>query len=181
MGLGSQTRRKCFVSYHHDDEYEVGRFIEEFDHEQDVLIARGIGANMSGDIINSTSDEYIRSKIRERYLRDTTVTIVLVGRCTWARRFVDWEIAASLRNTATASRSGLMAITLPSVAEYGSRKLPDRVSDNVNGVLGYGKWWKYPESSGSLARMIETAYEARFALADRVDNSRPLRASNAHC
>lgn len=47
--LASKTRRKCFISYHHDDEIEVQRFIEVFDHNQDVLIARGIGASMAGD------------------------------------------------------------------------------------------------------------------------------------
>lgn len=181
MTLRNETRRKCFISYHHDDEAEVQEFIEEFDHDQDVLIARGIGAHMSGDIINSSNADYIKSQIRQKYLRDTTVTIVLVGKCTWARRFVDWEIGASLRNTSTASRSGLMAITLPSAAEYGSKRLPDRVADNVNGEYGYAKWWKYPSSSRGLAEMVEEAYDLRSARDHLVDNSRPLRASNSSC
>lgn len=103
--LASSTRRKCFISHHHADEGEVQEFIQGFDHDQDVLIARGIGASMSGDIINSVNADYIKSQIRSKYLRDTTVTIVMVGRETWGRRFVDWEIAASLRNTATSSAS----------------------------------------------------------------------------
>lgn len=81
--LASKTRRKCFISYHHADEAEVQQFIQTFDHDGDVLIARGIGASMSGDIIDSTNSDYIKSQIRARYLRDTTVTIVLVGRETW--------------------------------------------------------------------------------------------------
>src|SRR5690625_1135126 len=114
--LASKTRRKCFISYHHDDESEVQKFIQDFDHSRDVLIARGIGASMAGDIINSNNSDYIKNRIREKYLRDTTVTIVLIGKCTWSRKFVDWEVSASLRNTPTASRSGLLAITLPSAA-----------------------------------------------------------------
>lgn len=181
MTLRNETRRKCFISYHHDDEAEVLKFIEEFDHDQDVLIARGIGAHMSGDIINSSNDDYIKSKIRERYLRDTTVTIVLVGRCTWARKFVDWEIGASLRNTSTASRSGLMAVTLPSAAEYWNKRLPDRVADNVNGKHGYARWWKYPSSARGLAEMIEEAYDFRSTRDHLIDNSRSLRAYNSSC
>lgn len=181
MGLGSVTRRRCFISYHHDDEYEVQRFIQDFDHEQDVLIARGIGASMAGDIINSSNEDYIKARIRENYLRDTTVTIVLVGKCTWARKFVDWEVAASLRNTSTASRSGLLAITLPSAADYFDKKLPARVSDNVDGEDGYARWWKYPTSASSLASLIETAYDARNARYDLVDNTRALRSYNSAC
>lgn len=145
--LAAKTRRKCFVSYHHDDEDEVQDFIQKFDHEQDVLIARGIGASMAGDIINSDNDDYIKLKIREKYLRDTTVTIVLVGKKTWGRKFVDWEIAASLRNTASASASGLLAITLPSAVAYYDKQLPARVADNVDGENGYARWWRYPSST----------------------------------
>lgn len=181
MGLGSHTRRKCFISYHHDDEYEVRQFIQDFDHDQDVLIARGIGASMAGDIINSTNEDYIKARIREKYLRDTTVTIVLVGKCTWARKFVDWEVAASLRNTSTATRSGLLAITLPSAADYYGKKLPARVQDNVDGEDGYARWWKYPSSASGLADMIETAYGYRSTRGLLVDNSRDLRSYNSSC
>lgn len=177
--LASKTRRKCFISYHHADETEVKQFIQTFDHDEDVLIARGIGASMSGDIINSTSDDYIKSQIRTKYLRDTTVTIVLVGRETWGRKFVDWEIAASLRNTSTATASGLLAITLPSAAEYSGKQLPARVDDNVDGEDGYARWWKYPSSTDSLANLIEIAYDARTTRADRRVNTRPLRSYNA--
>lgn len=181
MDLGSHTRRKCFISYHHDDEDEVRQFIQTFDHDQDVLIARGIGASMAGDIINSDNDDYIKARIREKYLRDTTVTVVLVGKCTWARKFVDWEVAASLRNTSTASRSGLLAITLPSVADYCHKQLPARVADNMDGEDGYARWWKYPTSASSLADCIETAHDARSTRARLVDNTRELRSHNTSC
>ena len=177
--LASKTRRKCFISYHHADEVEVKQFIRTFDHDQDVLIARGIGASMPGDIINSTNEDYIKSQIRAKYLQDTTVTIVLVGQETWGRKFVDWEVGASLRNTATATASGLMAITLPSAADYSARQLPARVDDNVIGESGYARWWKYPTSSESLANLIEIAYSARTDKADQRNNTRPLRMRNA--
>ncbi|MDV6231775.1 TIR domain-containing protein [Rhodococcus cercidiphylli] len=176
--LANQTRRKCFISYHHSDEREVQQFIQTFDHDQDILIARGIGASMSGDIINSSDNEYIKSQIRAKYLRDTTVTLVLVGRETWGRKFVDWEVAASLRNTSTATASGLLAVTLASAANYHAKQLPPRVEDNVNGQVGYARWWKYPASTSLLAEQIEAAYDARTTRADLRDNSRALRSQN---
>ncbi|OMG24172.1 TIR domain-containing protein [Actinomyces naeslundii] len=180
--LATKTRRKCFISYHHADEIEVAQFIQTFDHNQDVLIARGIGASMSGDIINSTNDDYIMRKIRENYLRDTSVTIVMIGKETWKRKFVDWEIAASLRNTPQVSASGLLAITLPSVAAYADRQLPYRLKDNIqgkDGTEGYARWWRYPSNSDTLAELIEIAYSNRTKKDYLRNNSRPLRQRNA--
>lgn len=179
MALATRTRRKCFISYHHADQGEVEQFIQQFDHDQNVFIARGIGASMPGDIINSADDDYIKSKIRASYLRDTTVTVVLVGRDTWRRKFVDWEVAASLRKTPTSLPSGLLAITLPSAAGYAGRQLPERVADNVDGEHGYARWWKYPESTLDLAQVIDTAYELRTSCADLRDNTRSLRSYNS--
>lgn len=177
--LSDSIRRKCFISYHHADELEVQRFIQAFDHNEDVLIARGIGASMSGDIINSSNTDYIKSQIRAKYLRDTTVTITLIGNETWKRRYVDWEVAASLRNTPTSTASGLLAITLPSVSNNPARRLPARVKDNVSGDNGYARWMKYPRSAAQLANMIETAHSARKTKAFFRENTRPLRLRNA--
>lgn len=177
--LKSYTRHKTFISYHHVDEAEVAAFIDHFDHDHDVLISRGIGASMAGDVIDSTDADYIKQRIRQLYLRDSSVTLVMVGAETWGRRFVDWEVAASLRNTATSNRNGLLAITLPSVANDSSRQLPARVDDNVDGTDGFARWMKYPTSTLDLGQMIDAAYTRRTTHASVVDNSRSLRQRNA--
>lgn len=177
--LSNHTRHRCFISYHHDDENEVRDFIDTFDHGHNVFISRGIGAAMPGDVLGSSSFDYIAQRIRALYLNDSTVTIVMIGRCTWARQFVDWEVAASLRNTTNSRRNGLMAITLPSATSYG--KLPTRVSDNVNGDAGYARWWQYPSSTDALADIIEIAHAARTGFADSINNSRPLSLVNKQC
>ena len=41
----------------------------------------------------------VRQKIRDEYIRDATVTIVLIGPRTWQRRHVDWEVGSSIRKT----------------------------------------------------------------------------------
>ena len=53
------------------------------------------------------------NQIREKCLLDSTVTIVLLGKCTHSRRHVDWEIKSSLRQGASAP-NGLIGIVLPS-------------------------------------------------------------------
>lgn len=106
----ANVRHKCFISYHHDDQDEVEEFIETFDHERIVFIARALGAGMEQDIIDSDDTDYVMRRIRELYLKDSTVTLVLMGKCTWARRYVDWEIQASLRSGETVTPNGLLGI-----------------------------------------------------------------------
>lgn len=48
------------------------------------------------DFVTSPSDEEIVASIRSRYIQDSSVGVVLIGPSTWARRFVDWEIAAAM-------------------------------------------------------------------------------------
>lgn len=172
------VRHKCFVSFHHADEDEVQSFIETF---EDAFIPRVLGVSDEDEFIKSTDTDYVMEQIREKYLTDSTVTIVLVGKCTWARRYVDWEVYSSLRNDSKNRRSGLMAITLPSAANYVSKQLPPRVDDNVDGDKGYARWWKYPSSVSSLQRLIEGAFQARTSKVDKIDNTRERTINNSIC
>src|ERR1035441_9163213 len=137
------SRHKCFISFHHADNDEVIQFIETF---ESIFIPRVLGVSDEDDFIDSYDTDYVMAQIRERYLTDSTVTIVLVGQCTWARRYVDWEVYSTLRNDKYNKRSGLLAITLPSAADYWEKQLPPRVADNVNDADGYARWYKYPSS-----------------------------------
>ena len=176
------TRHKCFISYHHDDQSEVDAFLKTFADERHVFIPRALGV-MANDIIDSDDKDYVMRRIRELYLTDSTVTIVLVGKCTWARRYVDWEIASTLRNDTNNKRSGLLAINLPSMGTEG--KLPARLSDNrvsKDGVeTGYARYYTYPTRKDTLANWIEDAFDARTSRASLVDNTRELRKNNGSC
>lgn len=173
------VRRKCFLSYHADDAEEVTAFIDEFG---DYFIPKVLGVTDDDPWVNSENDDYIMECVRKKYLGDSTVTIVLVGRCTWARKFVDWEVYSSLRNSSTNKRNGVMAVTLKSAADHWNKKLPDRVADNVlgaDGDDGYARWWKYPTSGEGLRSQIETAFSYRD-LRTPV-NSRARRTASDYC
>ncbi|MDW3191421.1 MAG: TIR domain-containing protein [Cytophagales bacterium] len=107
------NRHKVFVSYHHDN-----------DQAYRDMISKSV---QIGDIDSNLKVETVRQKIRDEYLRDSTVTVVLIGKETWARKHVDWEIGASIRRFLYNSRSGLLGIFLPSH--------PDYAKDNVRGNL----------------------------------------------
>lgn len=173
-------RRKCFISYHADDALEVAAFIDRF---SDAFIPRVIGVSDSDPFVNSDDADYVLDRIRETYLTDSSVTIVLVGKCTWARKYVDWEVASTLRNDKINRRSGLLAIELPSRRE-GS--LPARVDDNIirdsdGNDVGYARWNVYPGSDSVLRAWIEDRADARTSRAHLIKNSRPRRMNNSPC
>lgn len=102
-----------FISYHHDNDQI---------YKEELLKLNGVGENRifvdgsvnTGDISDDLSDEEIREKIRDEYLRDTTVTIVIVGLETKGRKHIDWEIYSSMFDGTVNKKSGILVVKLPS-------------------------------------------------------------------
>ena len=180
----SDVRHKCFISYHHDDQEEVDEFVATFDDERKVFIARGIGLQMEQDIIDSTDTEYVMRRIRELYLKDSTVTIVLMGKCTWARRYVDWEIQASLRHGETVTPNGLLGIKLPSFPKRGGR-FPERLLMNLKQSDDqedcYARLMEYPSRKDTLANAIDAAFNRRKTHTKWIVNPRERFIYNRSC
>lgn len=72
------------------------------------------GSVDTGDISDDLDDQTIRELIRDDYLRDTTVTILLVGTETQNRKHIDWEIYSSMRDGKINRKSGILVVMLPS-------------------------------------------------------------------
>lgn len=161
---------KCFISYNSADKVAVDEFCEKF---SGSFIRRGL--KMEEDIIDSNNTDYVMQRIRDLYLQDSTVTIVLIGKCTWARRFVDWEVQASLRNPSDGYPNGLVAIQL----WQSYKTLPDRVKLNVDS--DYSKFYEHPKSSNSLENMIDEAWAARFNKQHLINNPRDRFSYNRTC
>jgi len=180
----SETKHKVFVSYHHDDQKEVTQFVETFDHERKVFIARSLGVEMEQNIIDSNDTDYVMSRIRALYLKDSTVTIVLVGKCTWARRYVDWEIQASLRSGETVTPNGLLGIKLPSYPKTGGQ-FPNRLNLNLKQSDEkedcYARKMEYPTRKETLANAIDEAYNHRFTHKKWINNPRERFSYNRTC
>lgn len=175
LGRTAPVRHKCFISYHGADIDEVTAFIEEF---SDVFIPRVVGVSDSDHFqepVNSTDEDYIKDQIGSKYLTQSSVTIVFVGSCTWSRKYVDWEIASTVRNGTKNKRAGLMGITPASRAK---NKLPARFESNVDS--GYAKYYWYPKTAEELRESIEDAYQARVARASKVVGG-PLMKKDKSC
>ena len=80
--------------YHHDDGDAAADFVDEFGPLFERTYTRGV--TDGDDFVDSPADDLILHSIRDRYVRDASLAILLLGETTWSRRFVDWEIAAVL-------------------------------------------------------------------------------------
>lgn len=169
-------RHKVFISYHHDlDQIYKERFIKQF---EGVLVDWSVRL---GDIPDGLATETIRRRVRDEWLRASTVTVVLVGRQTWQRKHVDWEIGSSLRDTALNPRSGLLGILLPSypepIGKYDPHTIPPRLADNVKGDTPFAKVYNWSDNAASVQAWIHDAFLRRNKL-PTPDNSRPSFGKN---
>ena len=104
-------KHKVFISYHHANDQVYKEKLLQINENYDIFIDQSVD---TGDIDDSLSDESIRTKIRDEYLKDSTVTVVLVGVETWCRKHIDWEIYSSMYDGTVNKKSGILVINLPS-------------------------------------------------------------------
>ena len=162
-------RHKVFVSYHHAlDEAYKAKF-EQFGSIFDVLVP---GSVNDGDIDSNLPAETIRQKIRDEYLRDTSVTVALIGAETWQRKHIDWEIGSSIRHTEYNPRSGLLGILLPTYprtdpTKYNPRTIPPRLYDNIK--CEFAAIYNWSDDPRTVQDWIHQAYLRKTK---QPDNSR---------
>ena len=101
---------KVFISYHHENDQLYKNLLVNIGHQHKIFIDLSVD---TGDISDNLSDEQIRTRIRDDYLRDSTVTIVLIGSNTKYRKHVDWEIYSSMHDGTRNKKSGILVINLP--------------------------------------------------------------------
>lgn len=161
-----KTSRNCFVSYHH------GRDQKYISDLRKVIRNVSVADHSLKDDISNYSEQQIYNTIRNR-MRNCSVTIVLIGEVTGHRKWVDWEIWASLRkytHPKTPFKSfkpnGLLGIYLPS----SSHSVPDRFQDNIDS--GYAVCMKWDNLDRDFESKVNYAYWKRSNLSLKINNSR---------
>jgi len=178
QNMFNNNRHKTFVSYHHaNDQFYKNKFEQLFSDTYDIMVSKSV---QIGDINPNLATDTIRQKIRDEYLRDSTVTVVLIGSETWQRKHVDWEIAASIRSTQYSPRSGLVGILLPSYPRpanpnnYTRNTVPPRLHDNIE--CGFAKIYNWSGNPVTVQGWIHEAFNNRNKI--NPDNSYPSFVNN---
>jgi hypothetical protein len=160
-------RPKIFVSYHHGgDQYYYDEFSKIFHDKYEA-----IRDNSLRQIIDSGNPEYVMRRIREEYIVGTSCTIVLIGENSWRRKYLDWEIKATLDKC-----HALLGIVLPSHIKNPEGKIlvPDRLHANIK--TGYADLIHW---QGLTAQSLTTLINAAVAKSKLlIDNSFPMKQRN---
>ena len=159
---------KVFISYYHADDEEYKRRLVQ------ALESKAIDKSVSpGDIHDEglPLDE-IRRRIRDVHIADATVTIVLIGPCTWQRKHVDWEISASIIDRRNNERCGLVGLLLPTHPDYDAlpqdrnpHLVPPRLARNIDGKSPFAVIYKWPRKS--VARRVMPNVHRAFLRKDK--------------
>jgi hypothetical protein len=159
--LTAPQRRRIFVSYHHrGDQHYYDAFSSTFHDRYEAITDNSLERR-----IDSADFGYIMRCIRENHLKGSSCTVVLCGLETPKRRYVDWEIEASL-----SQQMGLVAILLPTVQSFpgGGTAKPERLQDNIDS--GYAEWVRFGDllrDPNSLAAIVERANDKpRYLIAN---------------
>jgi len=105
-------KHKVFISYHHANDQWYKQELLRLNNIHDLFID---GSVDTGDIDDNLSNETIRQKIRDEYLGNSTVTILLVGTETKNRKHIDWELKSSMIDGKFNKKSGILIIHLPTI------------------------------------------------------------------
>ena len=165
------NKHKVFVSYHHALDENSKRIFElRFGNAFGAIVP---GSVQVGDINPNLPTDTIRQKIRDEYLRDTSVTVVLIGAETWQRKHVDCEIGSSIRHTEFSPRSGLLGILLPAYprpapGKYNPFTIPPRLHDNI--TCGFASIHDWSDDAELVQGWIHDAYLRKSRV--NPDNSR---------
>jgi hypothetical protein len=168
----STVKKKVFISYHHADQAAVNSFRHTYANTLDVFGDKSLNIPF-----NSMNTEYVYRMIREKHITGSSVTIVVCGYETWKRKYVDWEINATL-----SKNHALLGIIIPgtplTLYDDGTYKMriPQRLFSNHES--GYAHVIDWPNNSAELSNAINHAANLSKQNANFKSNSAPLMSRN---
>jgi hypothetical protein len=161
----AKKTRNYFVCYHHA--YDTD-FLEDL---REMKSGMKVADYSLKEDISHLTEQTIYKKIRDK-MRNCSVTIILVGSRTGHRKWIDWELWASLRGYAhptdpykSFKPNGLLAIFLP-----GSHSIPERLQDNIDS--GYAVCMKWENFEEDFESKVNFAHWKRTNNTHKIDNSR---------
>lgn len=114
-------RHKVFISYYHQDDQQYKDNLinmQELNPQtwqlQSIFEDYSVHENEIDD--TDLTSEQIRCIIRDEYIKDATVLILLCGQNTKKRKHIDWEIHAAMYNSDVNPQMGILVINLPTIS-----------------------------------------------------------------
>lgn len=148
FGYDQPVKPKVFVSYHHVcNQRDYDKFTKLFHETYDIITDTSVDRKIGSD-----DTEYQMRRIREDYITGSSVTVVLCGKESYKRKFIDWEICATLNK-----KHGLLGIILPDnpANQNGKYIVPERLHNNIQSRYAHFIHWT--DNPSELIKAIQFA------------------------
>jgi len=130
-----------FISFHHTNDHYYKDELLRQNRLYNIFNDKSVDTNSISDDLD---EQTIRQIIRDQYLRNSTVTILLIGTETQKRKHVDWEIYSSMINGQINDKSGIIAINLPETKSYGCQIAHEKEKEIVH--PGVNDWTNFTKA-----------------------------------
>ncbi|HUL93841.1 MAG TPA: TIR domain-containing protein [Burkholderiales bacterium] len=164
------VRPRIFVSYHHaNDRRYYNGFSQVFHDQYEAIEDRSLDRQCNSDDI-----DYLRWTVANNDIKGTSCSIVLCGAQTYQRKFVDWEIKATLD-----SEHGLIGVQLPTAPlnYHGHVMVPTRLAQNIQS--GFALWGHWDNLTvDNLRNWVYTARLNAALLKVQIVNPRKIKQRN---
>ena len=164
------TKSKVFVSYQHSRDQQAYRdfsriFCDHYEAVEDNSLERAMDSN---------DPVYVMRRIREKHITGTSCTIVLCEAETPWRKYVDWEIDATLDK-----QHALIGVEFPTctIASPGRVFVPNRLWDNINSRYAVWITWQ-ALIQGGASFLQKTIEEAKGKPKGLIQNGRERMSQN---
>lgn len=109
-------KHKVFISYYHFQDKEYKEKLIQLGTKYGIFDDYSIRINAINDTGKSTDE--VAKIIRDKYMKNATVLILLCGKKTKKRKFVDRELHAAMYHTDKNPRMGIVVINLPEIEQW---------------------------------------------------------------
>lgn len=159
-----KTRQKVYISYSHKEGTKYKEYLEET--FKDLIQNKTVSDE---DLFPQRGADFIDKLIKEEYIDEQTLVIVLISKSTRANRYVDWEIYTALEKKAY-----VVGVLLPGVKVDNKTitlaKIPVRLADNVKS--GYSKLYTWNDTINNFETFLDVSNQNHINLIDNIKNTR---------
>jgi hypothetical protein len=163
------VRPRIFVSYQHSaDQAYYNAFSNDYHDTYESVFDNSLERE-----IDSDNTAYVIQRIRDKYISGTSCTIVLCGKTAHQRKYLDWEIKATLDK-----EHGLIGIQLPTLINgwHEPVVVPDRLAANIKS--GYAVWKHWNELVQNPAQLSSWIHDARNRSKKLIQNAGTIKQRN---
>lgn len=139
-------KHKVFISFKYTEHHEWKDYLIRLNDEFEIFEDYSVGEGEIDD--TNMTDEQIRKKIRDEWIRNASVLVLLNGSGMRDSKFIDWELHAAMYDGLINKKMGILVINLPENGSFNFVNLTGlvkKITDENGKYLNWSPMKSYEE------------------------------------